>query len=96
MKKTYKVRAYNIGYSVEEEDVCSEIDNDASIEEDSEEYYNAIHNLIAQIKDELPQDMLFDITCEKGDRDELEELLTDAISNETGWLIVGYDYDILN
>ena len=95
MEKTYKVRAYNIDYCVEDEDVCSEFDNDASIEEDSEEYYDAIHKRIAQIKSELPQDMLIEVKCEEGDTDELEELVTDTITNETGWLIVGYDYDIL-
>jgi len=95
MEKTYKVRAYNIDYCVEDEDVCSEFDNDPEIEEDSEEYYDAINARIAQIKSELPRDMTFSIKCEEGDTDELEELLTDAISNETGWLIVGYDYDIL-
>lgn len=88
----FKVRAYDIDYSVEEEDVCQEFDNDTELEPDSEEYYDAIHKRIAQIKSELPQDMLFSINCEPED---LEEEITDAISNETGWLIVGYSYDIL-
>ena len=39
--KTYKVRAYDIEYCVEDEDVCEEFDNDTELEEDSEEYYDA-------------------------------------------------------
>lgn len=90
--KTYKVRAYDINYCVEDEDVCQEFDNDPSIEEDSEEYYDAINERIAQIKSELPQDMVFSITCPGR---ELEDEIADAISNETGWLVEGFSYDIL-
>ena len=57
--KTYKVRAYDIDYCVEDEDVCQEFDNDTELEEDSEEYYDAINERIEQIKSELPQDMVF-------------------------------------
>ena len=92
MERTFKVRAYDIDYCVEDEDVCQEIDNDTEIEEDSEEYYDAINARIAQIKSELPQDMLFTIKCEKED---LEDEISNAIGNETGWLVNGYSYDIL-
>ena len=90
--KTYKVRVYDIDYCVEDEDVCEEVDNDVTIEEDSEEYYEAINKRIDQIKSELPQDMLFNIECEKED---LEDEISTAIGNETGWLVYGYSYDIL-
>lgn len=90
--KTYKVRAYDISYCVEDEDVCQEFDNDTELEEDSEEYYDAINERIEQIKSELPQDMVFNITCPAK---ELEDEIANAISEETGWLVEGFSYDIL-
>ena len=92
MCKTFKVRVYDIDYCVEDEDVCEEISNDSEIEEDSEEYYEAINKRIIQIKSELPQDMIFTIECEKED---LEDMACDAISEETGWLVNSFSYDIL-
>ena len=79
MCKTFKVRVYDIDYCLEDE-------------EDSEEYYEAINKRIAQIKSELPQDMIFTIECEKED---LEDMACDAISEETGWLVNSFSYDIL-
>lgn len=90
--KTYKVRAYDIEYCVEDEDVCEEFDNDTELEEDSEEYYDAINKRIEQIKSELPQDIVFSIECPKKD---LEDEIANAISEETGWLVEGFSYDIL-
>ena len=92
MEKTYKVRAYDIDYCVEDEDVCQEIDNDPEIDDNSEEYYDAINARIARIKSELPKDMLFSVTCEPED---LEDEVCNAITNESGWLINGFSYDIL-
>ena len=88
----FKVKTRYIDYCVEEEDVCSEFDNDASIEEDSEEYYQAINNKIKEIKDNLPQHMLINVECDKED---LDEMVCDEITNRTGWLIYGFDYDII-
>lgn len=90
--KTFKVRVYDIDYCVEEQDVCQEIDNDPEIEEDSEEYYEAIDKRIDQIKSELPQELIFTIECDKQD---LEDQISEAIGNQTGWLVYGYNYDIL-
>ena len=88
----FKVKTRYIDYCVEEEDVCSEFDNDASIEEDSEEYYQAINDKIREIKDNLPQHMLINVECDKED---LDEMVCDEITNRTGWLIYGFDYDII-
>jgi endo-alpha-1,4-polygalactosaminidase (GH114 family) len=88
----FKVKTRYIDYCVEEEDVCSEFDNDASIEEDSEEYYQAINDKIKEIKDNLPQHMLINVECDKED---LDEMVCDEITNRTGWLIYGFDYDII-
>ena len=89
----FKVKTRYIDYCVEEEDVCSEFDNDASIEEDSEEYYQAINDKIREIKDNLPQHMLINVECDKED---LDEMVCDEITNRTGWLIYGFDYDIID
>lgn len=88
----FKIKTRYIDYCIEEEDVCSEFDNDVTIEEDSEEYYQAINDKIKEIKDNLPQHMLINVECDKED---LDEMVCDEITNRTGWLIYGFDYDII-
>lgn len=83
--KYYKVKTTKIDYCVEEEDVCDEIANDPEIEEDSEEYYDVIHNEINWIKETLPQVLVLEIEC---DSEDLDDMVGDAISEETGWLII--------
>lgn len=89
----YKVKTTHIDYCIEEEDVCSEFDNDVTIEEDSEEYYEAINDRIKEIKDKLPQRMTIVVECNKED---LDEMVCDEITNRTGWLIYGFDYNVVN
>lgn len=88
----YKIKITSVDYCVEEEDVCWQFDNDTELEEDSEEYYNAIDNEIKKIKESLPQVMELDIECEKED---LEDIICDTISQETGWLINSMTYKII-
>jgi hypothetical protein len=45
----YKIKVTSVDYCVEQEDVCWQFDNDTELEEDSEEYYNAIDNEIKKI-----------------------------------------------
>lgn len=90
--KYYKVKTTYIDYCVEEEDVCDEIANDPEIEEDSEEYYEAIHNEINWIKETLPQVLVLEIEC---DLEDLDDMVGDAISEETYWLVNSFEYDIL-
>lgn len=90
--ETYKVKLYDIDYCVEDEDVCSKFDNDVTIEEDSEEYYEAIHNEIIKIKKELPKEVIVDVECEEED---LETVACDMVSEKTGWLINGFKFNIL-
>jgi hypothetical protein len=82
-----------IDYCIEDEDVCWEIDNDPEIEEDSEEYYEAIHNKVAEIKSELPQHLELEIECEE---DDLDDMVCEAVSEETGWLVNSVSYDVLD
>ena len=93
MVKYFRVKTTHIDYCVEEEDVCDEIANDLEIEEDSEEYYDAIHNEIKRIKETLPQELILEIECEEED---LDDMVCDAISEETGWLVNGFSYDIIS
>jgi hypothetical protein len=88
----YTVKTTHIDYCVEEEDVCWQFDNDAELEEDSEEYYDAIHSTIEQIKESLPQEITLNIDC---DEDDLDDMVCDAISEQTGWLINGFEYEIV-
>jgi AAA+ ATPase superfamily predicted ATPase len=90
--KCYKVKTTKIEYCVEEEDVCDEIANDPEIEEDSEEYYDAIHNEIKWLRETLPQVLVLEIEC---DLEDLDDMVGDAITNETGWLVEWFNYDIL-
>lgn len=89
----FKVKCYDIDYCIEEEDVCDEIADDASIEEDSEEYYEAIHNKIKEIEDRLPKEVILDIDCEEDELD--DDLIADELSDETGWLTNSFEYDII-
>jgi hypothetical protein len=90
--KVYKVKVTSIDYCIEEEDVMEDICEDASIEEDSEEFYNAIHAKIEEIRNSLPQTMELEIECEP---DELDYLVCEAVSEETGWLNYSVTYKIL-
>ena len=47
-----------------------------------------------EVKESLPKTLNFTIEYDP-EEDELEELICDKISNETGWLIYGYDYAII-
>ena len=90
--KTYKIKVVAIDYCVEEEDVCWQFDNNTEIEEDSKEYYDAIHNEIEKIKHNLPQTMELEIECEPED---LDDMVCDMVSEETGWLNNSVDYEII-
>ena len=91
----FKIRTDWIDYCVEEEDVCEEICEDVTIEEDSEEFYDAIHAKIEEIKDSLPQNLELEVECDEEEIDYLDELVCDEITETTGWLINGFDYKVI-
>lgn len=91
-EEEYTVKVTNIDYCIEEEDVCDEIANDASIEEDSEEYYKAIQKKIKEIKKDLPKTFTFTFECTEA---ELDDLIAEEISDETGWLVNSFKKEIL-
>ena len=89
----FKVRVKGVDYDVEEEDVCQEIDNDPEIEEDSDEYYDAIQKKVEEVKASIPTTVEVEVCCSE---DDLDDYVTDAVTEKTGWLINGYQtYEIL-
>jgi len=94
----FKVRTTDIDYNVINDDVYEKVCEDASIEEDSDEFYDAIEKARVELEKELDfdpkmQNLEFEFyDCEKED---LDDLVCDAISSETGWLINGFKYEII-
>jgi hypothetical protein len=88
----YLVKTLQIGYCVEQEDVCWQFDNQADLEEDSEEYYDAINAEVERIKNSLPQVLELVVEC---DPEDLDDMVSGAISEETGWLINWADYQVI-
>ena len=89
----FKVKTTKIDYCIEEEDVCSQFDNDPTIEEDSEEYYDAIHAEIKRLKEILPQEITLEIDCEA---DDLEDEVVEEVTEKYGWLVNSVDYVIIS
>lgn len=88
-----KIRTKNIDYCVEDEDVCETIDRDVTIEPDSEEYYDAIKKEIKRVKESLPQNL--ELEFYDYDPEDLTDLVSEAISEETGWLVNSFDFDVI-
>ena len=82
----YRVKTTYIDYCVEPEDLdylwpeCQDWEDED------------FDRKIAEIKSELPQELELEIECDKED---LDDMVCDAISEETGWLINSFDYKIL-
>lgn len=93
MDKLYRIKVTSIDYCIEEEDVCWQFDNQVDLEEDSEEYYRAIEQEIEKIKEGLPQTLELEIECEEED---LDDMVCDAVSEETGWLNNSVTYEIIS
>ena len=87
MERLYKVKTTSIDYCIEPEDLDYLWPENQDW--DDEDYDREI----AKIKEKLPQELYFEIECESED---LEELICDAISDETDWLIYSFDYKVIN
>jgi hypothetical protein len=83
----FKVKCYDIDYSVEEEDIIDCFD---PFEELSDE---EIENKIKEVKASLPKEVILNIDCEEDELD--DDLIVDELTDETGWLINSYSYDII-
>jgi hypothetical protein len=81
----YQIKVTSVDYCVEDEDVIDYVSEDPTDEE--------IDNKIAEIKATLPQELDLEIECEPED---LEDILADTISEETGWLNNSFTYDVVS
>ncbi len=89
----YKVKTTSVDYCVEEEDICDTFEEQhPEVEVDSDEYWEAIDAEITRLKNSLPQTLELEIEC---DPEDLDDMVCDAISEETGWLVNSFTYDIL-
>ena len=87
IEEHFKIRVKGIDYCVEEEDVIDELD---AFKEPTDEEIEAKIN---EIKSKLPQVIEVEVD---GLEEDLDELVPDAVSEKTSWLIYGYEsYEIL-
>ena len=86
MLKEYKVKVNSVDYYVTEEDVIDYVSDD----EDED-----IDDKIKEIKSDLPQELVLVVTCNCAP-EYVEDEIADAISEETGWLINSFTYDIIS
>lgn len=84
---TYRIKITKVDYCVEEEDV---IDLVNVRPEYSTAWYDAIDKKIEEIKSTLPQQFRFDVDCD--DEEDLEDIICDNISDETGWLVNSFEW----
>ena len=86
MIKEYKVKVNSVDYCVTEEDVIDYVSDD----EDED-----IDDKIKEIKSDLPQELILVVACNCAP-EYVEDEIAEAISEETGWLINSFTYDIIS
>ena len=86
MIKEYKVKVNSVDYCVTEEDVIDYVSDD----EDED-----IDDKIKEIKSDLPQELVLVVTSNCAP-EYVEDEIAEAISEETGWLINSFTYDIIS
>ena len=84
MLKEYKVKVNSVDYCVTEEDVIDYVSDDEDIDDK-----------IKEIKSGLQQELFLVITCDCVP-EYVEYVIADTISEETGWLINSFTYDIIS
>ena len=83
VEKTVKVRAYDIDYDVEPEDV----DENEELTEDE------LDAKIAEVKESLPSELVFEFDIEPDE--DIEDRIADEITLETDWLVNNFKYVIV-
>ena len=91
MEYNYKIKVTSVDYYVDWEDIDSnyEVPEDLD-DEDLEEWYEI---KIDEIKHSLPQELELEIEAEPED---LEDIIADTVSEETGWLNNSFTYEIIS
>lgn len=87
MLKKYKVRTKYIDYCIEDGDII-----DCFWPECQDWDEEQFEKKIDELRYELPQHLSFEIECEP---ELLECMVCEAISEETGWLVNIFSYDII-
>lgn len=84
-----KYKVTNISYYIGHEDVSDDLDEeDFALRSD---YIEECDNRIAEIEESLPAEMIVEVP---DDPDiDLDDEIMDAISDKTGWLVNGFDYE---
>ena len=94
--KHYKVRTNYIDYCIEDfevEELIRERYTEIELEELSEDGFEELkESILDEIISELPQVLEYEVECQE---DELDDILCDWISSETGYFINEFDYRIL-
>ena len=95
--KHYKIKTTYVDYHITKEDiedvVLSSLPENYEREAISEDELAEIYEqAIEDTRDELPQEFEFELDCQE---DELEDIICDWISDETGWFINYFEYIIL-
>lgn len=83
VEKTVKVRAYDIDYDVEPEDV----------DENEEPTEDELDAKIAEVKESLPSELTFEFDIEPDE--DIEDRIADEITLETDWLVNNFKYVIV-
>ena len=90
--KLYTVKTTEIKYCIEEEDLeFDEFENHGMDIDDYDE--ETIEEMIEEVQAQLPQELEFDIEC---DPDELEDVICESISDDTGYLVDWFKYEIVS
>lgn len=85
------VKVTDIWYDIEPEDICDLDEEDFALRSD---YIRACENVIDEILEDLPSEMLLEV--EDGlSEGEIEDDLLDTICDETGWLVRSFNYEIV-
>ena len=84
MLKEYKVKVNSVDYYVTEEDVIYYVSDNENVADK-----------IKEIKSDLPQEVVLVVTCDCT-TEYVEDEIAEAISEETGWLINSFTYDIIS
>ena len=82
----YTVECTNIKWAVEPQDVVDNLPDNATDEDFEKE--------IASVKQDLPDEVK--LTVEAENEDELAEIVSDELSERTGWLHEGFKFNITN
>ena len=85
-----KYKVTNINYNIEPEDMADEFDeDDFALRSD---YIAECEKRIEEIEENLPSEMTVEID-DKTDADDVDDEISDIISDKTGWLVSGFNFE---